>query len=284
MDIEKKESVSQIPDYGFTHGAKFHSDDVFSTALLRILNPDIQIERGFLPPEDYQGIVYDVGRGAFDHHQEEKEFRENGVPYAAFGLLWRAFGTLIMDSEDAEKFDQEFVQPLDLSDNTGSECQLAYIISEFNPVWDGEQDYDVRFWRAVDFAIPILTNHFQRVAGSKRATDVVRKAMDENDGTILVLSQYVPWNHVVIGSSYVYVIYPSSRGGYSIQGVPLEHKNPKLVLPFPKDWCGKTPKELEDMTQIPTFRFCHANAFLCAADTLEDAHKIARLSLEQRNN
>ena len=37
----------KIPAKGFTHGGKFHADDVFSTALLQILRPDIQITRGF---------------------------------------------------------------------------------------------------------------------------------------------------------------------------------------------------------------------------------------------
>ena len=60
-----------IPDKGFTHGSKFHSDDVFATAFLKILNPDIQIERGFEVPEDFDGIVYDIGRGKFDHHQTD---------------------------------------------------------------------------------------------------------------------------------------------------------------------------------------------------------------------
>ena len=30
----------------FTHAGKFHADDVFSAALLRIMNPDVIIERG----------------------------------------------------------------------------------------------------------------------------------------------------------------------------------------------------------------------------------------------
>ena len=80
----------KIPAKGFTHGGKFHADDVFSTALLQILRPDIQITRGFTVPDDFDGIVYDVGGGMFDHHSEPRETRPNGVPYAAFGLLWRA--------------------------------------------------------------------------------------------------------------------------------------------------------------------------------------------------
>ena len=78
----------KIPAKGFTHGGKFHADDVFSTALLQILRPDIQITRGFTVPDDFDGIVYDVGGGMFDHHSEPRETRPNGVPYAAFGLLW----------------------------------------------------------------------------------------------------------------------------------------------------------------------------------------------------
>ena len=79
----------KIPANGFTHAGKFHADDVFATALLQILRPDIKITRGFVVPDGFDGIVYDVGYGMFDHHQEPREYRANGVPYAAFGLLWR---------------------------------------------------------------------------------------------------------------------------------------------------------------------------------------------------
>ena len=36
------------PANGFTHAGKFHADDVFATALLQILRPDIKITRGFV--------------------------------------------------------------------------------------------------------------------------------------------------------------------------------------------------------------------------------------------
>ena len=38
----------KIPANGFTHAGKFHADDVFATALLQILRPDIKITRGFV--------------------------------------------------------------------------------------------------------------------------------------------------------------------------------------------------------------------------------------------
>ena len=51
----RKENAS-----AFTHGGKFHADDVFSAALLLYLNPEIQIERGNQVSEDYDGIVFDI--------------------------------------------------------------------------------------------------------------------------------------------------------------------------------------------------------------------------------
>ena len=65
----------KIPANGFTHAGKFHADDVFATALLQIVRPDIKITRGFVVPDDFDGIVYDIGFGIFDHHQEPRETR-----------------------------------------------------------------------------------------------------------------------------------------------------------------------------------------------------------------
>jgi uncharacterized UPF0160 family protein len=269
-----------VPDKGFTHGGKFHSDDVFATAFLRILNPDIQIERGFEVPEAFEGIVYDIGRGEFDHHQKDKEYRENGCPYAAFGLLWRAYGDRVAGEDEARRFDAEFIQPLDESDNTGCDNLLAKIISEFNPGWDSEVSYDECFWKAVDFAETILRNHFQSVEGILRGRDLVQQAMAESDGRILVLPVYVPWKKEVIGSSYQFVVYPSNRGGCSVQGVAVSAEDNSLVCDFPEAWWGAESGELQQMSGIEGLHFCHPNGFLAAADTQEDAVKAAECALK----
>lgn len=81
----------KIPANGFTHAGKFHADDVFATALLQIIRPDIRITRGFVVPDDFDGIVYDIGFGMFDHHQEPREYRANGIPMrpsACCGGYW----------------------------------------------------------------------------------------------------------------------------------------------------------------------------------------------------
>ena len=73
----------------FTHSGKFHADDVFSAALLLYLNPEITITRGNRVPEDFDGIVFDIGRGRYDHHQKDSRVRENGIAYAA---IWASLG------------------------------------------------------------------------------------------------------------------------------------------------------------------------------------------------
>ncbi|MFV0351940.1 MAG: hypothetical protein ACK5JF_06465, partial [Oscillospiraceae bacterium] len=59
---------AKVPSLGFTHGGRFHADDVFSSALLRILRPDIRIYRGMEVPKGFSGIAFDIGNGPFDHH------------------------------------------------------------------------------------------------------------------------------------------------------------------------------------------------------------------------
>ena len=67
----------------FTHSGKFHADDVFSAALLLYLNPEITITRGNRVPEDFDGIVFDIGRGRYDHHQKDSRRSRSSVDFPA---------------------------------------------------------------------------------------------------------------------------------------------------------------------------------------------------------
>lgn len=58
------EKIKQKNASAFTHSGKFHADDVFSAALLLYLNPEITITRGNQVPENYEGLVFDIGRGS----------------------------------------------------------------------------------------------------------------------------------------------------------------------------------------------------------------------------
>lgn len=270
-----------------THGGKFHADDVFSAALLKMVNPQIDIVRAFQIPENFDGIVFDIGSGKYDHHQEGAEIRENGVPYAAFGLLWREFGKDIMCtgfSEDlaekeAEYFDEKFVQPLDEDDNTGSGSQLAGIIGTFNPSWDSDESPDHCFAEAVDFASVILKKKIDSIMSVQKARELVEAALANSKDNIVILPRFSPWKMVLVPSDAEFVVYPSQRGGYSAQVIPVDADTKESKCDFPKEWAGKSEDELQRISGIPTLTFCHKGRFLISADSLEDvitACKFAR--------
>lgn len=261
----------QVPSHGFTHAGKFHADEVFSTALLQILNPAFTVRRGFTVPQNFDGLVYDIGFGAFDHHQKNAPVRANGVKYAAFGLLWRQWGTLLMDETDAARFDEHFVQPLDKDDNTGCGHALADIVGAFNPAWDSSEDADAAFERAVSWAKTALQQKLGMVAAMRRGDAVVQQALEKMKNGIVYLDPYAPWKNVLIPSRAEFVVYPSARGGYSAQGVPRRFDEPTLKVPFPAAWAGADEAELPAISGIETLRFCHASRFLITAQTREDA-------------
>ena len=155
----------------------------------------------------------------FDHHQEPRESRPNGVPYAAFGLLWRVLGAQLVGAHQARLLDENFVQPLDLNDNTGEQNSLADAIGSFNPVWDSGEDSDACFWRAVPFAKQVLENEIAAANAVNRADETVQNAYKNSRDGIVVLPDYMPWKNGLYKTDALFVVYPSQRGGYSAQCV-----------------------------------------------------------------
>lgn len=276
----------------FTHSGKFHADDVFSAALLLYLNPEINIFRGNKVPDDFEGVVFDIGRGQYDHHQKDSRIRENGVPYAAFGLLWEALGEDILGEELAEKFDQSFVQPLDNNDNTGEKNELASLIGNFNPGWDSPGNNDQAFFQAVSVAGMILENKFERYRGNERADKRIEEVLKEHElaissgkksveeSKILILPEFVPCQKRLSETEIAFVIFPSNRGGYCIQPQKKEYSL-NYKCSFPAEWLGLENEELVRETGLSSAEFCHKGGFLMTTGTLDDAVKACEISLEE---
>lgn len=287
---ELMEQIKKKDARAFTHGEKFHADDVFSAALLFYINPEITILRGNRVPDDFDGIVFDIGRGAYDHHQRDSRVRENGVPYAAFGLLWEAVGAEILGEELAEEFDEAFVQPLDHNDNTGEKNELANLIGNFNPTWDAQGGNDEAFFQAVSVAGMILENKFERYRGNERADRRVEEILEEHrqavtsgkrdseDAKILILPEFVPCQKRLSETEIAFVIFPSNRGGYCIQPQKKEYSM-NYKCSFPSSWLGLEGEELSLVTGLKSAAFCHKGGFLMTCGTLEDSVLACRSSL-----
>lgn len=266
----------------FTHGGKFHADDVFSYALLRMINPDLKCRRGNKVPEDFTGIVFDIGGGIYDHHQVDSRVRENGIPYASLGLLWERLGEAVFgDEKQAEKFDRRFIQPLDFNDNTGEPNEIASLIRAFNPVWDEKADTDAAFLDAVDFAEKILEKKIAYIKSNMRADAAMEPYLSRAENGILIMDQYVPWKKAVEDTDIEFVIFPSNRGGYCAMGVKDDMIR-ETKCSFPEEWYGKRDEELIKVSGISTLRFCHKTGFMLSTDTLEDAKRACELSKKKQ--
>lgn len=255
----------------------------FHLPLLLYLNPEITITRGNKVPEDFDGIVFDIGRGKYDHHQKDSRIRENGIPYAAFGLLWEDLGCEILGDELAEKFDEAFVQPLDNNDNTGEKNELASLIGSFNPSWDENGGTDEAFFRAVSVAGMILENKFARYLGNERADKRIEEVLETRDQTgdsrILVLPEFIPCQKRLSETEVAFVIFPSNRGGYCIQPQKKEYSL-NYKCSFPSEWLGLENEELQKETGLSSATFCHKGGFLMSVGDLSDAIRACQISLD----
>ena len=155
---------------GFTHGGIFHADEVLATALLRMIDPSFYIERqkdrNYEVPNKEDILVFDIGLGKYDHHQENALFRENGKKYSSVGLIlkdfWREIG---LTEKEFKYLDKTIIQKVDESDNYGTLCDFCSIISSFNTSWNVSKDLNVEelynlqnknFEEAVDLAKDII--------------------------------------------------------------------------------------------------------------------------------
>lgn len=264
-----------IPNKCFTHGGTFHADDVFSTALLKIINPNIVVERGFVVPENYDGLVYDIGLGQFDHHQPDNEVRKNGVPFASFGKLWREYGVCLFTKEQCNLFDIGFIQSIDNADNTGDKDSISTVISNMNPSWDDDRTSDECFCVAVNFAISVLNTLFDKIRAKERAQKIVADKISTMTDGILILDRHMPYQEQAIKNRKVkFAIYPSNRGGYNIQVIPKTFHTQEGRVPFPSEWLGADEKTLS--SYVEGLFFCHKSNFLACAHTLEQAINVAK--------
>src|SRR4051812_14095548 len=109
-----------------THNGQFHTDELMGVATLKLIYPEAEIIRTrteeIINSADIVldvGLVYDREKKRFDHHQSEGAgVRENGIPYASFGLVWKEYGKDICGSEEASQVvEEKLVLGIDSIDN-----------------------------------------------------------------------------------------------------------------------------------------------------------------------
>lgn len=284
-----------------THDGRFHADEVMATAILKeIYEVDVVRTRNqdILNEQD---IVYDVGGGEFDHHGVDKVYRDDGIPYAAAGLIWERFGREVislrdpsLNPEEVEKVfsyvDRSLIKGIDALDN-GLRPDVGYIrllsiisiISSFNPAWDSEESEDDAFQKAVDFSCVVLKRTLEQRLSVLRAKDIVYDAYHNRDiPQILVLDTLCPYDEMLKNvdeaEEVLFVIYPR-KDSYALQTV--RGKGGKDRRPLPEAWAGKEDERLAAITGVKDAIFCHTGRFIVVAESLAGIMELGKIALKE---
>lgn len=292
------------------HNGVFHGDEVFGVALIKGLYPDIEVIRTRDEKELATcDLVADVGEGRYDHHQMEKELREDGIPYCAFGLLWRDFGKdyvakkcphlKVKEQETlAKKVADEFIIQIDAGDNgialntfESPVTTLSQVISSFMPLAHEACTVDEAFFEAVQFASYYLSRLVIRFGEYYESAYYIEEALKTqpiHETHILELTQSVKWKDLLLEQDtreeVWFVVFQDIAGSYRIQTVPKQKDSFESRIDLPVSWGAKRDDELSQLTGIEGCVFCHPNLFICGNQTREGALKMAQLAVEEAKN
>lgn len=279
-----------------THSGTMHADEVFATAFLDLYRHDVILMRVPHIEEDKirkDAIVYDIGRGKYDHHQEDAEVRENGIKYSSFGLLFREYGKDYLKSIKIEDIDdvyigieKELIEGIDAIDNgqfpeitaTYKVKTISDMIKLFNPSYGSNETEREQFIKAVSLAKMIFQETVCNVVGKVKAKKIVLEKIKNADKDYLELEEYLPFEETILkceeANHILFVMYPSNRGGYGIKTIKKSSEDKTDRLSFPESWAGLDKEELEKASGIKDISFCHSNRFLVTCNTKEAAYQV----------
>ncbi len=282
-----------------THDGKFHADDCFAVAALLLLEKDAKVVRTrdekLFASADFVvdvGGVADGARNRFDHHQRGGAGeRSNGIPYAAFGLVWKKFGAELSGSEEAAaSLDARLVAPIDAHDNgvdivsprfdAVHPYEISDAIKSFTPSWEEEQNLDARFADAASFAKRILEREIARSQARLKGIRAVIAAYEAAaDKRLIILPEDYSWKETLATfPEPLFVVHPQD-GKWRLACVrdnPSVFKNRKDL---PESWAGLREEELAKVTGVADAIFCHRNRFTAAARSRGGVLALANLAL-----
>jgi uncharacterized UPF0160 family protein len=284
-----------------THSGSFHADDVMAYIILDELYGPLELvrsrEESVLSTCD---LVFDVGGGKYDHHTNDKEYRENGIPYAAAGLVWRDFGKLLLEKKGFSAhlinrvfnyIDEQYIQGLDAIDNGVRYSRdiivpdLTSDIQRFNPRWNKDEDENVQFNKAVQYARSSFVNLLEDQLSRLAAVDIIKKSYaGRTQKELLVLEQHCPWQGTLLDidreEEVKFVIYKDPRKGYLIQVVPVGRNTFEARKNLPQEWAGREVEDLNRIIGIDDAIFAHPARFIAGAKSKESIMKMAELALK----
>lgn len=288
-----------------THDGSFHADEVFAIAALRMAAPEVEVVRtrdpDVLAAAEVRvdvGLRDDPATGDFDHHQRGGAGeRDNGIPYASFGLVWRRYGTSLCGGDEiaAAGVEARLVQGVDAID-TGftlsrpvldgvRPADASDLVDLFNPAWDEDASDAARlerFHQALTFATGVLERHIAAALAGARAIGLIEEAIERAaDPRLVELDRPMPWHQAVVARApeALYVVYPKKPDDWRLQAVPKRLGDFENRRDLPSAWAGLQGEELAALTGVQDARFCHNARFLATTRSREGVLELARQAL-----
>ncbi|MFA6397375.1 MAG: MYG1 family protein [Candidatus Paceibacterota bacterium] len=305
MEIKNKIKI-------ITHNGSFHADEIFTCATLSIFFEQEGKEFDILRTRDETAIksgfnnqdifLVDVGwinnpdKNLFDHHQiEGAGERQNGIPFASFGLVWKKFGERVCGSKEiSDELDKKLVQSIDafdsgikLSEDIKKDVHsydLGNLIDAFLPSWKEDRNIqDGTFLKIVEVAKILIQREISKTKdnfeGEKFVEEIYKNTEDKR---IIVLDKGYPRDPVLSKHKEpLFVVFPKDADNkWQILTIRDDSNSFVNRKDLPKSWGGLTGEELAQVSGVPDALFCHKNLFIATANSKEGAIKLAQIALE----
>ena len=282
-----------------THDGYFHTDDLFAVASFLLQYPEALITRTrdevIIRDADTAvdvGQIYDPTTLRFDHHQKEGAGkRENGIPYASFGLVWKHLGEELAGGEcEAEIIEERMVMAIDALDNGVEICHgvfegvssytLTDYLDGFNDGAKILEDFDKKFFEVLPFVRELLKKEIGRAKIVAKDWEEVEKIYRESaDKNIIVLPLNTHWKKIIVPTEARFVVFPRPNGYWSARAVPQKLNSFESKILFPLSWAGLGEKELPTVSGVSDATFCHRDRFIANARSKEGAIKLCQIAL-----
>lgn len=293
-----------------THSGAFHADEVTAYAIMTLhlgYKPELfrtsahdAIEiKGV---DDYLvdlGRVYDPLTGHYDHHQEFIT-RDNGLPLASAGLIWKNHCVSIINkiNEDrninllpihyyfiSDRVDKVVIQAIDAGDTdndyeVSASCSggsvapytISDIIRSMNhyDITDDEMQKD-KFLEASRIVYNVLTYEVNRALSLISNDKLIQQNIEylNTDETIAFLNVTFNYKENIVKNypNVLFVITPSTHPNnkYTLQAMPYEPDSRKVRI---------------SIERSPDFKgFIHLGKWIAASDSIDELVKLAEYSI-----
>ena len=270
----------------YTRNGVFRSEEVFSLAWLRICGFSGPL--WFRDPNNLcncnknDSIMIAIGGGKYDKNKANKECREDGTPYSAFGLIVKdSWSSIFHKIEDYLEFDEKFVKQIDSAENGICSSKLCRIVSSFYPTPEEILEYDILekcaekavsdgFLTATYVVKNIMEREIKNIQSKNYLKSSIENYVLEAINGCIYLDFYIPIAKYLVNYENIkcigYYSTPAKKR-YTILAIKDENRQNKLL--FPTQYRGKTQNDLPQ-----GMLFCNKYGFLAEFKNKEQAINI----------